>query len=254
MFTRSPSARRECLRLITYNANLHPADSYPTLPAGKIVSATCTQTFNIQVTGGVGTAVVPAGINTNETVYMIRHAEAHPVPYFEDGNYVGAGQWRALDLPNALRGKIKPDEIYSIDPSIGDASSIGGAPSSYVRPALTVQPYAIANNLPFHLATSFAVFDQNAPQLATAASNFFFTGGTFSNKTLLVAWEHDHIPPTVNALLSTYHGGQTAPNWAGSNYDSIWTVKLDAQGNLSVDDALCEGISSADLPKTPPQF
>lgn len=224
------------------------------LPAGKIVSAPCKQTFNFQVIGGVGTAVVPAGSNTNETVYMIRHAEAHPVPYFEDGNYVGAGQWRALDLPNALQGKIKPDEIYSIDPDIGDSETIGGAPSSYVRPALTVEPYAIANNLPFYLATSFAVFDQNPPALATNASGFFFTGGTFSNKTLLVAWEHDHIAPTINALLSTYHGGQTVPGWLDTDYDSIWTVKLDAHGNLTLDNSMCEGISSAELPKTPPQF
>ena len=28
-------------------------------------------------------------INTNETVYMIRHAEAHPKSWWEDGNYVG---------------------------------------------------------------------------------------------------------------------------------------------------------------------
>jgi hypothetical protein len=239
-------------RLVTYNANLNPAPSYPTLPAGKIVSAACTQTFVFQVTGGVGTAVIPAGTNTNETVYMIRHAEAHPTPYFEDGNYVGAGQWRALDLPNALAGKIAPDEIYSIDPAIGYANAVGSA--SYVRPALTVEPYAIANNLPLELVTSFAVFDQNAPDLATNASNFFFTGGTFSNKTLLVAWEHDHIPPTINALLATYHGGQTAPNWLDSDYDSIWRVKLDSQGNLTVDNSLCEGISSASLPAMPPQF
>ncbi len=241
-------------RLVTYNANLSPSDDYPVLPAGKIVAAPCTQTFNYQVTGGVGTAVIPAGANVNETVYMIRHAEAHPQPYFDDGNYIAAGQWRALYLPNALQGKIKPDKIYSIDPAIGDSETIGGAASSYVRPALTVEPYAIANNLPFDLVTSFAVFDQNAPDLATSASNFFFTGGAFSNQTLLVAWEHDHIPPTVNALLSTYHGGQTAPNWQGSNYDSIWRITLDTQGNLTVDDALCEGISSADLPKTAPQF
>ena len=247
----SPSGKAS---LVTYNANLNPAASYPALPAGEIVSAACKQTFSIQVTGGVGSAVIPAGTNTNETVYLIRHAEAHPAPYFEDGNYVGAGQWRALDLPNALKDKIRPDEIYSIDPAVGNASTVGNYPSSYVRPALTVEPYAIANSLPFKLATSFAVFDQNAPDLATNASNFFFTGGTFSNKTLLVAWEHDHIPPTVNALLSTYHGGQTAPNWSGNDYDSIWTVKLDAQGNLTIDDALCEGIDSSKLPSTPPQF
>ena len=241
--------------LLTYNANLSPAAAYPTLPAGKIVSTACTQTFSIQVTGGVGAAVVPAGSNTSETVYMIRHAEAHPTPDFEDGNYVGAGQWRALDLPNALQGKIKPDEVYSIDPAIGNAAGVlGNVSYSYVRPSLTVEPYAIANNLPFELAISFAVFDQNAPDLATNASNFFFTGGMFSNKTLLVAWEHDHIPPTVNALLSTYHGGQTAPNWLDSDYDSIWRVKLDAQGNLTVDNSMCEGINSASLPAAPPQF
>lgn len=240
--------------LITYNANLNPPTGYPVLPAGRIVAAPCTQTFNFQVIGGVGTAVIPAGANTNETVYMIRHAEAHPVQYFEDGNYVGAGQWRALDLPIALQGKIKPDAVYSIDPATGLAGAVGEAAYSYVRPALTVEPYAIANNLALELATSFAVFDQNAPALATNASYFFFTGGTFSNKTLLVAWEHDHIPPTINALLSTYHGGQTVPNWPGTDYDSIWRVKLDAQGNLTVDNSMCEGISSADLPKTPPQF
>src|ERR1039458_3422812 len=53
-----------------------------------------------------GGAVVPAGINTNETVYLVRHAEAHPTSWWEDGNYIAAGQWRALDLPYALRGKI----------------------------------------------------------------------------------------------------------------------------------------------------
>ncbi len=61
--------------------------------------------------------MIPAGTNTNETVYWVRHAEAHPTSWWEEGNYVGAGQWRALDLPNALRGKIKPDQVYSIDPA-----------------------------------------------------------------------------------------------------------------------------------------
>src|SRR5262249_21169987 len=146
------------------------------------------------------------------------------------------------------------DEIYSIDPAIGSAAVVGGAAYSYVRPSLTVEPYAIANNLPLKLAASFAVFDQNAPELATHASNFFFTGGVLSGKTLLVAWEHDHIPPTINALLATYRGGQTVPKWPDSDYDSIWRVRLDAQGNLTVDNSMCEGISSKSLPQTPPQF
>ena len=76
--------------LVTYNSNIVPPSGYPTLPAGGIVSAPCLPasthtTFHIQVTGGIGGAVVPAGTNTNETVYMIRHAEAHPKSWWEDG-------------------------------------------------------------------------------------------------------------------------------------------------------------------------
>jgi len=124
-----------------------------------------------------------------------------------------------------------------------------------VRTNATVLPYAIANNLPYQLAANFELLAQNPPQqLATQASTFLFFGGQFSNKRLLVGWEHDHIPPTVNALLQTYHGGQTAPNWPDDDFDTVWTVKLDEAGNLSVDNATCEGIKSSTLPATPPQF
>jgi hypothetical protein len=249
--------------LVTYNSNVVPPSTYPTLPAGRIVSAPClpastNTTFHIQVTGGVGGAVVPAGINTNETVYLVRHAEAHPTSWWEDGNYIAAGQWRALDLPYALRGKIQPTLVYSIDPAQvtpGSTSNEGNA-YSYVRTNLTVLPYAIANNLPYNLAASFELLAQNPPAPATAASNFFFTGGTFSNQSLLVGWEHDHIPPTVNALLTSYHAPvqQPALNWPDDDFDTVWTVKLDANGNLSIDNATCEGINSAALPATAPQF
>ncbi len=255
----APSGRAS---LVTYNSNVNPPHSYPALPPGGIVSAAClpatTNTmFHIQVTGGVGGAVAPAGINTNETLYFIRHAEAHPTSWWEDGNYVGPGQWRALDLPNALRGKIHPNLVYSIDP----AQDLTGTPSvvgdlySYVRTNTTVLPYAIANNLPYNLAASFEMLAQNPPQLATQASDFFFTGGTFSNQSLLVGWEHDHIPPTVNALLASYHGNvPPVPMWPEDDYDTVWTIKLDANGNLSIDNATCEGINSKALPKDPPQF
>jgi hypothetical protein len=225
------------------------------LPPPAIVPTPCaTPTFSIAVTCGVDCATTY--INKNETVYMIRHAEAHPTDWFEDGNYVAAGEWRALDLPNALRGKLNPlpTQVYSIDPAIGFAASASSANLSYVRPSLTAEPYAIANNLPFNLAASVAVFSQNAPVLSTLASNYFFTGGAFSNQTLLVAWEHQHIPPTINALLETYGSSQVAPDWPDNDYDTIWTVTLDGVGNLTVNNALCEGINSPTLPATAPQF
>ncbi len=244
--------------LTAYNSNLNPLPYYPSLSPSAIIPAPCNaQThFSIAVTGGQDGAITPAGTNTNETVYMIRHAEAHPKSWWEEGNYVAAGQWRALDLPNALRGKINPDQVYSIDPAQvipSKDTAAGNTAWSYVRPSLTVEPYAIATGLPFNLAASFDMIDQNPPQLATAASAFFFNGGKFSNQTLLVAWEHDHIPPTINALLASYHGsGKLAPDWPDDDYDTIWTVKLDAVGDVTVDNAQCEGIQSAKLPSTAP--
>jgi len=117
-----------------------------------------------------------------------------------------------------------------------------------------VEPYAIANNLPYTLAASVPVLAQNPPQLATATSNYFFTGQRFSNKTILVAWDHEHLPTIVSALLASYQSSLTAPSWPDEDYDSIWTVTIDAQGNLTVDNGMCEGIDSTALPATPPQF
>ncbi len=234
--------------LVTYNTDLSPPSTYPTLPWQKRFNTACkVPTFHIAVTRSGG---VPSNINTNETLYMVRHAEAHPTSFWEDGNYIGTGQWRALYLPIALQGKISPNQVYSIDPA--QVLPAAHYAWSYVRPSLTIAPYAIANNLPYGLVTGFELFTPNSPQLA---SDFFFTGGQFNNQTVLMAWEHDHIPPTVNALIASYHSNApSAPDWPDDDYDTIWTVTLDGAGNLTVDNALCEGINSATLPATPPPF
>ena len=145
-------------RLVTYNSNLNPPATYPVLPS-PVASAACTHTqqayFSTERTGGVNGVVIPANINTNQRIYIIRHADAHPDPgsKFEDGNFVGAGQWRALALPGALSGKISPTMVYSIDPA--QWVFTGNFNVSYVRPSLTILPYAIANNLPYYLVSSF---------------------------------------------------------------------------------------------------
>ena len=177
---------------VTYNSHVTPSSTYPILPSPKpIIGAQCTQQvpFAIDVTGGSGGASVPSGINTNETLYIVRHADAHPLNDWSDGNYICAGQWRALDLPNALRGKISPDQVYSSDPAQTSPGTEGFTWSA-VAPSLTVEPYAIANNLPFDLAASFEVSDPNAAQLS---SNFFFTNlttGKLSNHTVLLGWSY----------------------------------------------------------------
>jgi len=244
--------------LITYDSHLTPPSTYPVLSPPPPSARCNAQThFNITLTGGQNGAVIPAGINTNETLYIMRHADAHPRTYWNDNNYVGTGQWRALDLPNALLGKVvSPDQVYSIDPSQfgpGSVSALGDHTWSSVAPALTAEPYAIANNLPYNLVTSFDLSDPQAN--AQETSDFLFSGGKFSQQTVLVAWAFQFIQPAINALLASYHGNnQPPPAWPPTDYDTIWTVKLDAVGNVTVSNGMCEGINSAALPATPPQF
>jgi hypothetical protein len=241
--------------LVTYNSNLKPPSTLPKLPTPIAKSSTAAEPFKITATGGVDGVVIPEGINKNETLYIVRHAEAHPTAYYADGNYVAAGQWRALDLPNALRDKIEPDQVYSIDPSQiteGTVSPSGNVYWSNVAPSLTVQPYAIANNLPYRVITSFLVTDANAPQLS---SDLFFKGRKFSNQKVLLGWQYALASQTVNALLASYnYKGLPAPDWSATDYDSVWTVMIDGKGNLTVDNAKSEGIDSAALPVTAPQF
>jgi hypothetical protein len=248
-------------RLVTFDSKLNPSATYPALPPPPIVSASCTQQdyFSYTLTDGVNGVVVPAGMNTNQTVYLIRHAEAHPVSGFEDGNFIGAGQWRALALPNflphALRGQPSPTAVYSIDPAQSFVLTADFS-VSYVRPSLTVLPYAIANNLPYYLVSSFYIGLPTDPGVAQATSDFLFTGGNLSNQTILLAWEHLHYPPLITYLIQSYGGTVPAPplTWPEGDYDTIWTVTLDAQGNLTVNNALCEGIDSILLPDAAPLF
>lgn len=245
--------------LATFSSNVNPPSAYPVLPLPALVSASCKSNTppSITVTGGVHGAQIPAGINTNETLYIVRHAEAHPQGYWSDNNYVGAGQWRALDLPNALLGKISPNQVWSGDPaqfSQGTTTAAGEDYWSILVPAMTVEPYAIANDLPYHLVTSFQLTDSN---VAVETSNFFFTNGTFSNQKILLGWSYVQIDSTVNALLASYFpngGSPSAPVWSSTDYDSLWTLTLDAHGNLTADFTQCEGINSAALPAAAPQF
>ena len=246
--------------LIVYNSNAIPPTTYPALPAAGLVSAACTvnSPSSLQVTGGVNGAIVPAGINTNETLYFVRHAEAHPYNDWSDNNYVGAGQWRALDLPNALRGKVNPDQVWSGDPSQygeGTVAANGDFNWSGLAPAMTVLPYAIANKLPYHLQTTV---NWTATNPGPETSAFFFNGGQFTNHKVLFGYAYVQIGQTVNALLASYFPGSsnppTAPVWSPYDYDSLWVITLDANGNLTADFSQCEGISSGSLPPLPPSF
>ena len=74
---------------------------------------------------------------------------------------------------------------------------------------------------------------------------------------MLLVWSYQFIQPTIAKLLTSYNAaslGSPSNVWRPTDYDTIWTVKLDAHGNLTVNSEMCEGISSAATPPTPPQF
>ena len=186
--------------------------------------------------------------NTNETVYFIRHAEAHPSKSFDNGNYVCQGHWRALSAPPALLKQLggTPDYIYSSDPS----EAYGGYSRetlTYVRPALTLNPFSIANNadaLPLNLVTPTQAMWNNPQGLI----NFLFTEKQFAGKRVLVAWEHKNIEAAVSILVNAYKYpyGLPLPTWNSQDYDSIWRVSLDGSGNLTVIGG-CEGLTSENV-------
>jgi len=232
--------------LVTYDSNVTPKTTFPVLTPEPSVNTPCQAAlFNYSAS-----PANPHVTNTNETLYLVRHAEAHPISTWENGNYVAQGQWRALALPKALQGKINPDQVYSIDPA--QAGPSGYLEFSYIRPSLTIQPYAIANNLPYHLVSDFQLNDVSTVTQNTI--DFFFKDPQFSNHKILLAWEHLHFPPLVSLMLKEYGSSQTAPAWAEADYDSIWTIKIDSTGNMTVDNSLCEGIKSTSLPITAPKF
>jgi hypothetical protein len=247
------------VRFSAYDSGINPPSAYPTLDPSAIQGSIppSPSPATLAVTGGVGGAVIPSGINRSEVLYLVRHAEAHPHDYWSDNNYIGAGQWRALALPNALASKISPDQVWSLDPAQsteGTMSSTGVSQWSTVAPALTVQPFAIKNALPFNLVSAIDTTASNAVPLV---SDFFFFGGRFTNHRPLVGWVYNQNPAIIDALVSSYfpHGGApAAPAWSPSDYDSLWVVTLDADGNLTIDFSQCEGINSATLPPLPPTF
>ena len=61
--------------LVTYNINLNPSSTYPVLPS-PVARVSCTYAqqayFSTERTGGVNGAVIPANINTNQRIYIIR--------------------------------------------------------------------------------------------------------------------------------------------------------------------------------------
>lgn len=233
-----------------YDDQISSIPSYPKLNLAG--NASCPQqpaSFSIKAPDSIRHR-----LNKSMTVYFVRHVEAHPTGSFENGNYVCQGQWRAQGAnPHLLKkmGNVLPDVVFSSNTAgIID----GGAAYSYIRPTLTVAPFAIQYNVPMALA-KFQWDD--APSLATALfmnDAPYSDPALFNGKKVLVGWEHGNIEKAVSYLLSTiYKSSQNPPAWSFTDYDSIWEISINEQGDLTFRNS-CEGIATQSLPSTCPSF
>lgn len=230
----------------TYNDGIAANGTYPQL--NLTTGAQCLESS--VVIHSTGTP--PANINTNETVYFVRHVEAHPANNFDNGNYVCQGQWRAIGanpiLLNIMGGM--PDYVYSSSPA--DEYESATFPYTYVRPSLTINPFTIQYNQPLNLVEPTQFAWGNYESMA----QFFFTGNNFSNKTVLVAWEHATIDNAVQYLFSGIYNQPVPanlPEWSYTDYDTVWKLQTDSQGNLTFSNT-CEGIADQTLPLSCPAF
>lgn len=194
-------------------------------------------------------------LNTGQTVYMVRHVEAHPNNTFENGNYVCQGAWRALGAGNALERMMghPPKTLFTTNPN--DIIGCDGT-CSYIRPTLTIAPYAVQHGMPLKLAG----FQWNDPRSLAASlftHNTPYSDPAFDRSQTLVAWEHGNLVKAVQYLVADVYGAPDAakkiPDWSFTDYDSVWTLQTDADGNLTFSNS-CEHIDSDALPSTCPAF
>jgi len=229
----------------TYNDNLTAATTFPSVNVNA--NSVC---FESSVSFTFSPKD-PALVNKDETVYFVRHAEAHPVPDFDNGDYVCQGQWRVIASPPILQAKIGklPDYVYSSDPSEAIEDTME---QDYIRPSLTVNPFTIYYNMQLSLvpASQFAWSDHD--QMA----QYFFTDSKFDKKTLLVGWEHKNIDEAIKYLITDIYGQKLPdnfPSWDGKDYDTIWKVRINKEGDLTFSNT-CEGIATSSLPTSCPAF
>ncbi len=170
-------------------------------------------------------AFVKAGLaadsETVETIVFVRHGEKPPGGL---GQLNCQGLNRALALPWVIRKSFGiPAAIYAPDPS--EQKPDAGTMYDYVRPLATIEPTAIAFGLPIHSRIGQANINALLKQLKLPA---------YRNAFVLVAWEHWQIVNLVKALMKE-HGGDPAlvPDWKGSDFDSIYIVKIKRSGTMA---------------------
>lgn len=161
--------------------------------------------------------------NAAETIVMLRHAEK---PDGGLGQLNCQGLNRALALPNVLLSRFgKPAAIFAPNPGIEKIDQ--GQSYNYIRPLATIEPTAIRAGLPVNTQWGFEDVESLKNSLLSDA---------LQNQTVFVAWEHRLLEQLARDMLEQLGADPaTVPVWDGKDFDSIYVVNIerDGNGNLS---------------------
>lgn len=157
----------------------------------------------------------PCAHAATQTVILIRHGEK---PLLGRGQLTCRGLNRALALPGVIEAAFgRPNVIFAPDPA-HEVFDPGGA-FDYVRPLATVEPTAIAFDLPVH--AKFGYSDIAALEAELAQPRYWAS-------TVLIGWEHFWAARIARDLMAANGGNaEEVPSWGAGDYDSIYVVRID---------------------------
>lgn len=150
------------------------------------------------------------------TIVIVRHGEK---PAQGLGQLSCKGLNRALALAPLLSARYgKPVAIYAPNPA--DKKFDKGIPYAYVRPLTTIEPLAIAAELPVNIAAGMKQIGRLSRTLLSQPEG-----------TQVVAWEHHYAEQLARQLLHSLGTDPSqVPSWQDDDFDSIYRIQISGQG------------------------
>lgn len=184
-----------------------------------VISFLSLHAFAVEPVKKESRAAVASAVSCPNTVMIIRHGEK-PI---SGANLTQIGWTRAYALPGVFNDSRKP-------------SFVAAAQDSSDRPIQTCTPIALSvgQGAPW---SGFAVGQEQA------MAQYILTNPNhdpkIANGTVLICWEHDHIP----ALVSDFGG--SLGKWPKYDFDTIVTLKFAVKNNVCTYQGM--SISNEDL-------
>jgi hypothetical protein len=187
----------------------------------------------------------PAPTGPTETIVLVRHAEK-PTPNAY-GQLDCQGLNRALALPAVLARFGRPAAIYASDPAVQttEGNHLPSAPRySYVRPLATIEPYAIALEMPVN--TQIAASDIRGLEDEVLKPEY-------AGSLVVIAWEHLQARRFAEEMLKTFGDDDLVPEWLNTDYETIYIFRIsNATGGKRTLTFTVEHENLNGLPKTCP--